>query len=103
MKWFTDVNHRRIRLTKERQEHIETDHPEMMHQVNRIEEVLENPEVIVRSKTDASVELFYRHYEITPVTDKFLCVVKVLPDDLFVITAYFTDASKRGDILWKRK
>jgi len=49
------------------------------------------------------VELFYRNYETTPVSHKFLCVVvKVLPDDLFMITAYFTDTVKKGLLLWEK-
>jgi hypothetical protein len=43
-------------------------------------------------------------YSTTPVTDKHLCVViKASVSDLFIITAYFTDAIKRGEILWKKK
>ncbi|RMG24638.1 MAG: hypothetical protein D6732_23420 [Methanobacteriota archaeon] len=104
MSLFKDFRNREIRLTDERREHIETDHPEMAGQVDRIEEVLLRPDVIVRSKTDSQVELFYRHYDVTPVTEKHLCVVvKVATGDLFIITAYFTDTIKRGEILWKRK
>jgi len=75
MRWFVDVHNRRIRLTREREEHIERDHPEMVGQIGRIGEVLSNPEVIVRSRTDPDVELFYRYYGVTPVTEKYLCVV----------------------------
>ena len=51
-----------------------------------------------------TVELFYRYYQSTPVTSKFLCtVVKVSPGDLFIITAYYTDTMKRGEVLWERK
>lgn len=104
MKWFKDLNDRYIRLTEERQEHIETDHPEMQGQIDKIRETLIDPDIIVRSRTDSNVELFYRYYNITPVTEKYLCVVvKVLSDDMFIITAYFTDKIKRGEILWKRK
>ena len=92
MKWFKDIHNRQIRLTDERQEHIEVDHPEMFGQISRIQETLLNPDVIVRSRTDPYVELFYRHYKTTPVTEKYLCVVvKVLTNDMFIITAYFTD------------
>ena len=104
MKWFRDIYNRQIRLTKERQEHIEVDHPEMLAQINRIQGTLINPDIVVRSRTDPDVELFYRHYDVTPVTKKYLCVVvKVLDDDTFIITAYFTDKIKRGEILWKKK
>lgn len=104
MKWFKDVRNRQIRLTDERQEHIEKDHPEMPGQVDKIQKTLSNPDVIVSSRTDPDVELFYRHYDITPVTEKYLCVVvKILAGDMFIITAYFTDTVKRGEVLWERK
>ncbi len=104
MKWFKDVHNRHIRLTEERREHIETDHPETSGQIDKIQETLLNPDIIVRSRTDPEVEMFYRHYDATPVTEKYLCVVvKVLVDDIFIITAYFTDKIKKGEILWERK
>jgi predicted AAA+ superfamily ATPase len=71
MKWFKDINNRRIRLTHERQEHIETDHPEMSGQIGKVQETLLNPDIIVRSRTDPGAELFYRHYNVTPVTEKY--------------------------------
>ena len=103
MKWFKDIHHRKIRLTEERLKHIEVDHPEMFRQINRIRETLLNPEIIVRSTTDPDVELFYRHYDATPVTEKYLCVVIKKLIDIFIITAYFTDKIKKGEILWERK
>ncbi|MEW6685518.1 MAG: hypothetical protein AB1393_04855 [Candidatus Edwardsbacteria bacterium] len=104
MKWFKDIHDRRIRLTNERQEHIEADHPEMSGQIDKIENTLLNPDRIVKSITDPQVELFYRYYEVTPVAEKYLCVVvKVSVVDLFIITAYFTDTIKGDKILWERK
>ncbi len=101
---FKDIHNRQIRLSPERLNHIETDHPEMSGQINRIQDTLADPDIIIKSKTDPDVELFYRHYNTTPVTEKHLCVVvKVLVSDLFIITAYFTDTIKKGIILWKRK
>jgi hypothetical protein len=104
MLWFEDVYKRRIRLTDERQEHIESDHPEMSDQIAKVRETLLNPDIIIRSKTDPEAELFYRHYNTTPVTKKYLCVVvKSIIEDLFIITVYFTDSIKRGEILWEKK
>lgn len=104
MQWFRDIHNRRIRLSRERQEHIEIDHPEMSGQIDKVQEVLLKPDMIVRSTVDSMVELFYRHYKSTPVTEKYLCVVvKVITSDVFIITAYFTDMIKRGDPLWKKK
>jgi len=104
MKWFTDIHQRQVRFEDERHEHIQSAHPEMFDQVGRIEETLLNPDIFIKSRTDSEVELFYRHYRKTPVTEKFLCVViKVSGNDFFIITAFFTDTKKRGEILWKKK
>lgn len=72
MEWLEDIHSRRIRLTDERQEHIEVDHPEMSGQIDKIRDALSNPDIIVKSSTDSEVELFYRRYDITPVTEKYL-------------------------------
>ena len=104
MEWFTDVYKRKIRLSEDRRKHIEDDHLEMADQFDKIHATILNPDLIIRSKTDPTVEMFYQHYKTTPVTEKYLCVViKVLHDDLFVITAYFTDSIKKGETLWRRK
>jgi hypothetical protein len=50
------------------------------------------------------VRLFYEFYSQTLVGDKWLCVVvKYLPDDAFVITAYLTDKLKPGERIWPTK
>lgn len=103
MEVFTDYKERTIRLTNERREHLENNHPEMAEQLERVEETLENPDVIVTSRTDEAVELFYRWYGNTPVTKKAMCVVvKCLPGNCFIITAYYTDTVKRGNTLWRK-
>ncbi len=86
MKWFVDLYSRKIRLTDERLEHIELDHPEISGQIDRIGETLANPDFVVKSRTDSEAELFYKHYSETPVSGKYLCViVKVRGDDFFCI------------------
>ena len=103
MESFRDVHDRSIRLTEERQRHLQTAHPEMAGAVPRIAETLANPDRIVRSVTDETVELFYRHYPSTPVSSKFLCiVVKFVVGDSFIVTAYYTDTIKRGESLWQK-
>lgn len=104
MKVFQDYKGRPIRLSDERLKHLETGHPEMVNQLERIFETLAYPERVVRSKTDTSVELFYKLYPTTPVSEKFLCiVVKTFMDENFVVTAYYTDRVKGGDLLWEKK
>jgi len=75
MKILNDVYKRRVRLTDERQKHFVSDHPEMKGQIEKLKQTLRDPEKVVRSRTDSQVELFYRHYDSTPVTQKYLCVV----------------------------
>jgi len=100
---FSDKDNRQIRLTDERWQHIEGCHPEMTEQLNRIKETLQEPDKIVRSRSDSEAELFYRFYPVTPVTRKYLCVVvKVVSEDAFIVTAYYTDAVKKGAVLWEK-
>ncbi len=77
MKWFRDLHDRQIRLTGERQEHIEADHLEMFGQIEKTQETLSKPGIIIRSRTDPDVELFHRYYDVTPVTEEYLCVVEI--------------------------
>jgi hypothetical protein len=103
MLYFRDLKNKSIRLTEDRLHHFEADHPEMAAQTPRISETLATPDRIVRSRSDSTVELFYKWYLSTSVTTKFLCVVvKVLPDDHFIITSYYTDAVKGGEVLWEK-
>ncbi|HXU35177.1 MAG TPA: hypothetical protein VN937_02355 [Blastocatellia bacterium] len=99
-----DIWNRSIRLTDERLNHLETDHPEIQGQAPKIIETMSDPDIITRSATDPQVELFYKHYLSTPVTTKFLCVVlNVLTDDNFIITSFFTNTVKKGDVIWEKK
>jgi hypothetical protein len=104
MQRLNDVYGRSIRLTGERRLHLQTEHPEMASQFPRIAETLATPDKIIRSRTDADVELFYKLYQNTPVMTKFPCVVvKTLPDATFIITAYYPDTIKRGEALWEQR
>jgi len=76
----------------------------MLNQYDKIKNTLKRPFIIIRLKTDNDVVLFYKKYFRTPVTEKYLCVViKLRIDDSFIITAYFTDTIKKGEILWEKK
>jgi|SRR6185295_11536335 len=100
---FVELRGRTIRLTEERLAHIETDHPEMTGQIDRVQETLKQPERIVLSSSDANAELYYRLYAETPVTTKFMCVVvKDSEDNGFVITAYYTNTEKKGTVVWQK-
>lgn len=100
---YEDVRGRSLRLTEEREDHIRTAHPELTDLPEFLAPTIRAPDLIVRSRTDETVELFYRSFETTPVTNKHLCaVVKTVVEDPFIITAYFTDSIKRGEVLWTK-
>ena len=85
-------------------EHIR-EHPEMLRLESEISKVLANPELVVESRTDSFVKLFYDFYSQTIVGGKWLCVVVKYsnePPDAFVVTAYLTNKPKTGRILWQK-
>ncbi len=97
-----DVWGNRVSLTDERRIHL-LEHPEMRGQEDRLAEALLEPDAVIQSPTDNTVRLFHRFYRRLAIGDKYLClVVKYVEGDIFVITAYFTDKVKRGEVLWKK-
>ena len=87
----------------ERLAHI-LSHSEITGLENEIARVLQTPREVRVSRSDDSVRLFYEFYAETRVGGKWLCVVvKYLPDDAFVVTAYLTDKLKAGETVWPIK
>lgn len=100
MRVLIDHEGRAIRLTTERQNHI-LQHPEMLGLDEEIARALAVPDSVLVSLSDADTRLYYRYLARTVVGSKYLCVVvKVLPEDAFLITAYLTDKVKKGRGLW---
>ena len=103
MKIFRDYRGQSIRLTEERRKHI-LEHPEMKSLMSRIEETLSDPQRVIQSLSDKEANLYYKFYVGTKVGDKYLCVVvKTMKQSAFILTAYLTDAIKKGEIIWLRK
>jgi hypothetical protein len=103
MRVVTDCFGHRARLTDERLAHI-LEHPELKEMQAEIEQVLRQPRLVRRSRTDAAARLFYAYYAQTLVGGKWLCVVvKYSENDAFVVTAYLTDKPKAGENLWPKK
>jgi hypothetical protein len=91
-----------IRLTEERWQHIIHRHPEMIDQMQRVLETVEQPEMIQQG--DFGELLAVRFYSKTPLTSKHLIVAyrEVDPDDGFILTAYLTrQPSLARKIIWK--
>ncbi|MBI4371549.1 MAG: DUF4258 domain-containing protein [Elusimicrobia bacterium] len=73
-------------------------HPIMAGHEHDLELALVEPAHIRRSRSDAQVNLYYRH-----VGKYWLCVVVKNENGTgFIITAYFTDKIKEGQTLWPR-
>lgn len=93
---FSDYRQKDIRLTEERLDHIYT-HPEMENQLSKIEDTLKDPDEVRKSDKDTSVHLYFKKFENTPVTEKYLtAVVKVETKTPFLITSFFTNEIKSG-------
>lgn len=102
METVNDVLSNKVRITDERMKHI-LRKSEMKRQKPRIRETLKMPDVIVESKYDKNVLLYHKHYKKTPVGEKYLLVaVKQLQEDAFVMTSFFTDKVKKGEIKWQK-
>lgn len=100
MEILTDYSGRSIRLSEERLIHI-LQRPEMTMMEAAIIETIRYPEQVRQSISDKTVLLSYRFYRGTLVGDKWLCtVVKYLPNDAFLLTAYLTDRIKSGELIW---
>jgi hypothetical protein len=99
---YLDFEGMRIRLTDERLAHVE-EHPEMLSGKEFIAGTLSNPESVVQSLSDPSARLYYRLCKQTSVGDKYLCVVVKMSQDPFIVTAYMTDAVKKGTLLWPKE
>lgn len=104
-----DYQNREVRLTEERLTHIRN-HPEMVGMDTLIAQTLKQPQLVRKSRSDENAALLYRFYiqaamvgdRSWNIGDKWLCVVvKYLLDDAFVVTAYFTDKPKEGEMLWQ--
>ena len=97
-----DYRGQTIRLTNERWTHI-LDHPEMMGQRERISEALLMTDDVIATAKDETVHTYHKFYEQTPVTKKYLIVaVKIAADDAFVLTAFFSSRSKKGNVVWQK-
>jgi hypothetical protein len=95
-----DVLKKDLRLTEERHAHI-LERPEIRNQEDRIKATLRAPDIVKVSNHVEDVLLYYKLYERTPVTRKYLVViVRVLDGDGFIITAFYTDKIKKGVTKW---
>jgi hypothetical protein len=71
-------------------------HPIMAGQEQLVQQTLQKPSEIRRSRSDPDLYLYYK-----PEPPYFICVVaRHLNGDGFIVTAYRTDRIKIGDSIW---
>jgi hypothetical protein len=77
---------------------IHIKHPSIQGKEKQVKETLGFPDEIRTSKKDPGVYLFYKKY-----SRKFLCVVaRINTGKGFIITVYYTDKIKEGELKWKK-
>ena len=88
----------RVRVSKERWDlFVQDKHPVMSGREAAVKAVLEGPDEVRQSRSDATVYLFYR----AQGTNRWICAVaKRIDEDGFLITTYPTDAIKEGTKVW---
>ena len=93
-----------IRLTARQWGHIIDAHPDMLGMESVVQETLEDPDEVRRSRDDPNtVRLYYMRYT-TPQSGKMVCViVKFLEDDAFILTAYQTYRIIDGELIWRKE
>lgn len=97
MKIIVDKFDEKVRLPEERLKHIRL-REEMHGQKEKIFDTLKKPDCVKVSLHDDAVLIFYKWYDKTPVTSKYMSVVvKYNPDDKFILAAFFADKIKRGE------
>lgn len=99
---FRDHRGRVVRLTTERWHHI-IQHSEMTGQKRNLRMTVADPERVLTSRLDPTVRLYDRRFSASPVGAKYLMTaVKLLEDNGFIITAFYTDEIKGGAEVWAK-
>jgi len=99
--YFESKISRIIELTPERRNHIIEYHPDIAAYLSKIGETLKSPSQIRRSRHDAEVMLFYKHF--TDIKKgKYLVVVVKINERNFVLTCYLTDKIITGEKFYEQ-
>jgi hypothetical protein len=99
----TTPNGKMLRLTNEGWDHICTVHPELKKELNKMKQAMKTPDLIKQGNR-ADTLMLYKFFSKTIVSPKHLVlVIKYFNTEGFVITGYFTERIRKGEILWKRQ
>ncbi len=96
LRQILDKNNEEYKLYDEVWSHITRFHPEIKD-IETIENILNNPDFIVKSNWDETSKLYYKQYK------KLYKVVVVETKEKRIKTTLTTDKIKKGEILWTKK
>ena len=89
MRRYPDERGNEVRLTDERLRHILRSHPEMAFQLHRFAETLTSPDAVSPSRSNPTIQLYYRLYPDLRGRNRYIClVVKRERTYSFILTAY---------------
>lgn len=86
---------KKVTFTVEGVKHIVFKHPEISGLLKEIEETLKRPELVITSKYDKKVWIYYKFYEIHK--GYLSVVVKIFNGEGLLLTSYITDRIKTGE------
>ena len=88
---FADELGNEVHLTEERLRHLLRRHPEMAFQMHRFGKTLMQPDAIRASKSNPSVQIYYRLYSDLRGRNRYLCLeVKKDGKDTKILTGYLS-------------
>lgn len=97
------VLRKKIKLTEIQWTHILLQHGEIHDQLDKVKETIIDPDFVLFDEEEDNFQ-YYKFYDITPVTAKYmLVIVKHLNTEGFIITTFFTRKVKKVEVVWSKK
>lgn len=87
----------KVELTSERKVHMLARHPELKIHLEKLSQVLSDPDEIRRSRFDKNVLLFYKFFANIKDGKYINITVKIGEERNFILTAYITDRIRAGE------
>jgi len=98
----TTPNGRVLKLTNEGWRHICTVHPELEGELEKVNQTMKSPDFIKQGNR-ADTFMYYKFFPTTIIYRKYLVlVIKYLNTEGTVLTGYFTERIRKGDVLWRK-
>ena len=86
-------------MTDERWGHIIFEHDNLAGNIENVKDVLINPLIILESKDNHQTVFYYRYYKERDNKERYLLVlVKYLNGTGFIITSFFTNKIRTGNL-----